>query len=149
MCERRGSPKIVPMTATGSEDYPNTENTKPVLALIIVAPGPLQDGLLALMTTYNQISALFVAEEASLALKMVKDHRPNLILLDINLPNAQQVLEQTKSRWPQIRCIVLAGDVEQEQAIREADAVLIEGFSPAHLLATIENLLAKPKTNNS
>ena len=149
MCERRGSLKIVSMTATGTEDYPNTENTKPVLALIVVAPGPLQDGLLALMTTYNQISAVFVAGEASLALRMVKDHRPNLILLDINLPKAQMVLEQTKSRWPQTHCIVLAGNVEQEQAIKEADAVLIEGFSPARLLATIENLLAKPKTNNS
>jgi DNA-binding NarL/FixJ family response regulator len=143
MCERRGSLKIVPMMATGTEDYPNTMNTKPVLALIVVAPGPLQDGLLALMTTYDPISAVFVAEEASLALRIVKDHRPNLILLDINLPKAQMVLEQTKSRWPQTHCIALASDVEQERAIKGADAVLIEGFSPSHLLATIEDLLAQ------
>jgi DNA-binding NarL/FixJ family response regulator len=119
--------------------------TKPVLALIIAAPSPLQDGLLALMATSNQISAVFVAEEASQALRMVKDHRPNFILLDIHLPEAQMVLERIKSQWPQTRCIVLAGSVEQERSVKEADAVLIEGFSPSHLLTTIEAQLAQPE----
>ena len=119
-----------------------TVKKKPVLALIIAAPSPLQDGLLALITTSDQISAVFMAEEVSVALRMVKDHRPNLVLLDSYLPGSQTVLERIKSQWPQTRCIVLVGSVEQEQAVKEADAVLIEGFSPSHLLATIEDLLA-------
>jgi DNA-binding NarL/FixJ family response regulator len=131
MCERPGSPKMV------------TVKKKPVLALIIAAPSPLQDGLLALITTSDQISAVFMAEEASVALRMVKDHRPNLVLLDSYLPGSQTVLERIKSQWPQTRCIVLVGSVEQEKTIKEADAVLIEGFSPSHLLSTIEDLLAQ------
>ena len=123
-----------------------TVKTKPVLALIAAAASPLQDGLLALMTTSNQISAVFVAEEASLALRMVKDHRPTLVLLDSHLSEAQMVLEQIKNQWPQTRCIVLVGSSEQERKVKKADAVLIEGFSPSHLLATIEVLLAQPKT---
>jgi len=115
-----------------------TVKTKPVLALIIAVPSPLQDGLLALLTTSDQIGAVFVAEEASLALRMVKDHHPNLVLLDSQLPKSKMVLEQIKSRWPQTRCIVLVGSAEQERAVKEADAVLLEGFSPSHLLATIE-----------
>jgi len=126
MCEHLGSPKIV------------TVKKKPILALIIAAPSPLQDGLLALMTTFSQINAVFVAEDASLALRMVKDHRPNLILLDSQLPKSQMVLEQIKSQWPQTRCIVLVGSAEQERTILGADAVLIEGFSPSRLLATIK-----------
>jgi len=94
--------------------------------------------LLALMTTFSQINAVFVAEDASLALRMVKDHRPNLILLDSQLPKSQMVLEQIKSQWPQTRCIVLVGSAEQERTILGADAVLIEGFSPSRLLATIK-----------
>ena len=120
-----------------------TVKKKPVLALSIAAPSPLQDGLLALITTSDQISAVFMAEEVSVALRMVKDHRPNLVLLDSYLPGSQTVLERIKSQWPQTRCIVLVGSVEQEQAVKEADAVLIEGFSPSHLLATIEDLLAQ------
>jgi DNA-binding NarL/FixJ family response regulator len=120
-----------------------TVKKKPVLALIIAAPSPLQDGLLALITTSDQISAVFMAEEVSVALRMVKDHRPNLVLLDSYLPGSQTVLERIKSQWPQTRCIVLVGSVEQEKTIKEADAVLIEGFSPSHLLSTIEDLLAQ------
>jgi DNA-binding response OmpR family regulator len=122
-----------------------TVKKKPVLTLIIAAPGPLQDGLLALMTTSSQISAVFVAEEAILALRMVKDHRPKLVLLDIHLLEAQMVLKRIKSQWPQSQCIVLVDSVEQEREVKEADAVLIEGFSPSHLLATIEELLAQPE----
>ncbi len=131
MCERPVSPKMVTM------------KKKPILALIIAAPSPLQDGLLALMTTSNQISAVFVAEEASLALRMVKDHRPNLILLDNQFPGSKTILEQFKSRWPRTRCIVLVGGAEQEQAFKEADAVLIEGFSPSLLMTTIDDLLSQ------
>ena len=86
-----------------------------------------------------------VAEEASLALRMVKDHHPNLVLLDSHLPQAQMVLEQIKNKWPQTRCLALVGSVEQERTFKEADAVLIEGFSPSRLLATIEELLAQPE----
>ena len=119
--------------------------SKPILALIIAAPSPLQDGLLALMTTADQISAVFVAEEATLALRMVKDHHPNLVLLDDRLPEARMVLKQIKNQWPQTRCIALVGSGEQELEVREADAVLIEGFSPSHLLGTIEALLSLPE----
>jgi DNA-binding response OmpR family regulator len=115
-----------------------TMKTKPVLALIIAAPSPLQDGLLALLTTSDWIRAVFIAEEASFALRMVKDHRPNLVLLDSQLPKSQMVLKQIKSQWPQTRCIVLVGSAEQERTVLEADAVLIEGFSPSRLLATIK-----------
>ena len=132
---------LVPILANGTRGYPRTVKTKPILALIIAAPSPLQDGLLALMTTSSQISAVLVAEEASLALRMVKDHHPNLVLLDSHLPQARMVLEQTKNQWPQTGCIVLVDSVEQERAFNEADAVLIEGFSPTRLMATTKELL--------
>jgi len=137
---------MVPLLTTGTEDHPNIVNKKPILALIVGAASPLQDGLLALMTTSIQISAVFVAEEASLALRMVKDHRPNLVLLDSHLPGAQMVLEQIINHWPHTRCIVLVDNVEQEREVKEADAVLLEGFSPSLLLTTIENLLAQSES---
>ena len=130
--------------ATRTGDYPRTVKTKPALALIIAAPSPLQDGLLALMTTCSEISTVLVAEEASLALRMVKDHHPNLVLLDGHLPQAQMILEQINNQWHQTGCIVLVGSVEQERAIKGADGLLVEGFSPSLLLTTIEDLLAQP-----
>jgi len=131
MYEQLGSPKMVNV------------KKKPILALIIAAPGPLQDGLLALMTTADQISAVFVAEEAFLALRMIKDHRPKLVLLDIHLLEAQMVLKRIKSQWSETVCIVLVDSVEQEREVKEADAVFLEGFSPSLLLETIIKLLAQ------
>jgi DNA-binding NarL/FixJ family response regulator len=137
---------MVSLLTTRIEDYPEIVKTKPILALIIGASSPLQDGLLALMTTSDQISIVFVAEEASLALRMVKDHHPNLVLLDTDLPEAQMVLEQIKNKFPKTRCIALLGSGQQEREVKEADAVLIEGFSPSQLLTTIEVLLAQSET---
>ena len=81
--------------------------SKPFLALIAVVPSTLQNGLMALMTTTPQISAVLVAEEASLVLRIVKDHRPALIVLDMDFPDAQLLLNHIKSSWSFIRCILL------------------------------------------
>ena len=59
---------------------------KPRLALIITKRGALQNGLLALLTTIPQISAVLVAEDDAAGLRMINDHRPGLILLDMDLP---------------------------------------------------------------
>ena len=130
---------------TETKDNPITMKKNPVLALIIALPSPLLDGLLALMTTSDLINAVLVAEEASQALRMVKDHHPNLVLLDSRLAQAQRLMGQIKNQWPQTRCIVLVGSREQEQEVKEVDAVLIAGFSPSSLMATIEALLAQPE----
>ena len=66
MYEHLGALNIVLVLATGTKDYPGIVKTKPRLTLIISAPSPLQDGLLALMKISSSNSAGFVAEVASL-----------------------------------------------------------------------------------
>lgn len=122
--------------------------SKSVLALIAVVPGTLQNGLMALMTTTPLISALLVAEEASLLLRMVKDHRPALIVLDMDFPDAQMLLKQIKSSWPLIRCILLVENVDQKKGAENADAVLIKGFTVETLFAIIEDLLYQGETDS-
>ena len=121
--------------------------TKPALALIVTGPGSLQKGLVAMITTMPQIQAVLVTEEASAALRMIADHRPALVLLDMVLPGngAGTVLKEIRTRWPLTRCIVLADDVQQQQESETAgaDAVLIKGFPAAKLVATIEGLLSQ------
>ena len=122
--------------------------SKPLLALIAVVPSTLQNGLMALMTTTPLISTLLVAEEASLLLRMVKDHRPALIVLDIDFPDAQMLLKQIKSSWPLIRCILLVDSVDQEKEAENADAVLIKGFTAEKLFGTIEDLFYQGETDS-
>ena len=120
---------------------------KPTLALIITKQGTLQNSLLALLTTIPQISAVLLAEDAPSGLRMLKDHRPRLVLLDMDLPedNAQTILKQIESQWPGIRCIALTDSVQQKQAAETlaADVVLFKGFRATKLIAVTEDLLSK------
>ena len=145
MCVLPGKQELIgSLLTTGTKYNPRNMKKNPVLALIIALPSPFLEGLLALMTTSDLINAVLVAEEASQAMRMVKDHHPNLVLLDSHVPQARMILEQIKNQWPQMRCLALVGSVKQERTFKDADAVLLEGFSPAHLTATIEALLAQP-----
>jgi len=117
--------------------------SKTVLALIVATPSSLQNALMALMTTFSQISAVLVAEEANLALRMVKDHHPALIVIDIDFPVSQTLLKQMKTQWPRARCILLVNSFEQKEDVTDADAVLIKGFPVEELNETIEELLAQ------
>jgi DNA-binding NarL/FixJ family response regulator len=114
-------------------------------ALIVTDLGSLHNGLLALMTTIPQIDVVGEASSASAALQMVAQHRPDLVLLDTDLPGSRPcaLLKQIKSNWPATRCIALAGDVQNQQECEAsgADIALIKGFQPAQLIATIEGLL--------
>lgn len=114
--------------------------SKSVLALIAVVPGTLQNGLMALMTTAPLISTLLVAEEASSLSRMVKDHRPALIVMDMDFPDAQMLFKWIKSSWPLTRCILLVDSVEQTKEVENADAVLIKGFTAEKLFEVIEDL---------
>lgn len=117
--------------------------SKTVLALIVATPSSLQNALMALMTTFSQISAVLVAEEANLALRMVKDHHPALIVIDVDFPESQTLLKQMKTQWPRARCILLVNSFEQKEDVTDADAVLIKGFPVEKLNGTVEQLLAQ------
>ena len=125
-----------------------TNNT--ILALVVSSSGDLQNGLLALMTTISPISAVLVAENAKSATRMIENHQPALIILDMSLLKVQDIIKQIKAQWPQIYLIVLVEDVAQQEDAKAsgADSVLIKGFSVQKLVALIEDLLSQ-KENTS
>jgi len=114
-------------------------------ALIATGSGSLQNGLLALMTAMPQIEVVGEADDASSALELVVKHRPDLLLLDVDLPGSEpwEMLRQMKKDWPAIRCISLADDVPQQQESKAAgaDVALVKGFAPEQLIAAVERLL--------
>ena len=116
---------------------------KSILALVVSSPGALQNGLLALMTTIPPISAVLVAENIHSAIRMVENHQPALIILDISLSNVQEVVKQVKEQCSQIHLIVLVEDTVQQKIAEEtgADGVLIKGFSAQKLIAIVERLI--------
>lgn len=114
-------------------------------ALIVTGTGSLQNGLLALMTAMPEIEVVGEADDASAALEMVAQHRPDLMLLDGNLAGSEPwaLLRQLKNDWPATRCIALADDVPQQQEAEAAgaDIALVKGFAPSQLILAIDRLL--------
>jgi DNA-binding NarL/FixJ family response regulator len=114
-------------------------------ALIVTAPGSLQNGLLALMTAIPQVEVVGEASSAPAALQMVAECSPDLVLLDGNLAGNEPwaLLWQIKNERPATRCIALADDVPQQQEAEAAgaDIALVKGFAPVQLIAALERLL--------
>jgi DNA-binding NarL/FixJ family response regulator len=120
-----------------------TMTNKSILALVVSSPGSLQNGLLALMTTIPQISSVLVAEEVDAALRMVENHQPALIIMDMSFPKVQEIIKQIKVQYAHIHLIVLAEDAAQQKEIESfgVDSVLLKGFSAQKLIAIVENVL--------
>ncbi len=116
---------------------------KSILTLVVSSSGDLQNGLLALVTTIPTISAVLVAEDINLALRMVENHKPALIILDISFPDMQDVIKQIKEQCPHVHLIVLVEDTVEEKEVKKsgADNVLLKGFSAQKLIAIVENLI--------
>jgi DNA-binding NarL/FixJ family response regulator len=115
--------------------------------LIVARPSRIRDGLRALLKTIPEIEIIDQVDNGPAALKLITHHRPNLVLLDSNLPGGETwtVLQQTKTVRPQTRCIVLADNIQQQWAAKAAgaDGTLLNGFPAAKLFATIEGLLSR------
>jgi DNA-binding NarL/FixJ family response regulator len=122
---------------------------KSILALVVSNSGAFQNGLLALMTTIPAISAVLVAEDTISTLRMIDNHQPALIIMDMSLHKVQDVMKQIKTQWPHIHLIVLADDITQgkEMEALGADHVLIKGFPPQKLVEVIDDFAVTIETN--
>lgn len=117
------------------------------LILIAARSGRMREGYQAVLTVIPQTRLMEPVDDATLALKMVAEGQPALVLLDTNLPDGQvwMLLEQIKTRRPQIQCLVLVDNVRQLQTAQAtgADGVLIKGASAERFYATIDELLSR------
>jgi len=113
-----------------------------MLTLIISNSGSLQDGLLALTTSIPQINAVLVTDNIDSALKMIEDHQPALVILEMSLHKVQEVIKQIKTRWSHIHLIALVEDMTHKMDVQAsgADSVLIQGFTAQKLISIIEDV---------
>jgi DNA-binding NarL/FixJ family response regulator len=119
--------------------------------LIVAKPGPLREGLGALMRAIPQINSIDEVDDACLALTRASEQRPAVVLLGTYLLGDKVwcMLRQIKTQWPKIRCVVLAENDQQQREAQAAgaDAVFLNGFPAARLVSTVENLLIRSREN--
>jgi DNA-binding NarL/FixJ family response regulator len=116
------------------------------MVLIIAPPGRRRDSLRVLLRANGRLSLVEPADDARSGQQSIAARPPGLVLLDADLGDgdAQGALRQIKTQWPQLPCLVLVHNHDQEQMAwaAGADAVLQAGFSTETFFSTIKHLLA-------
>ena len=93
---------------------------KPIRVLIADDHALVRAGIRALVEKIEGVVVVGEAGRGSEAMELVRDFRPNLMLLDITMPDGGgfEVLDQVTKKFPEIRVIVLTVHEAGEYAIR-------------------------------
>lgn len=122
------------------------------LTLIVARPGPLREGIEALLASVPAIRVVDGVGRASTALSIAADQPLDLLLLDVGLPGdeASRILASCRRQRPGLRCIALADNLAQEQVAKAlgAEAVFLKGFPADRFADTVEALLREGKTRD-
>ncbi len=113
-----------------------------VTVMIVATPGPVGDGIEAVLTAIPHVTLVDSVGDAALALARAAALRPGLVVLDDSFPGEAGLLavRQIKAAAPGTRGIVLVDDVRGYAAAVAggADAVLLKGSPAAELFALVE-----------
>ena len=116
-----------------------------IFALLVARPGPLKDGLRALLTAIPQIDTVGQVRDLSAAPVVAAEFQPRLVIVDGGWPRLDlaALLREIQAVAPGTRSIVLAQDVPQQAAAQAAgaDAVLLIGSFADELAYTVEQLV--------
>jgi DNA-binding NarL/FixJ family response regulator len=105
-----------------------------------------RDGLKLLLGTVPGFQVVAEAGEAAALKTLVRDHRPDLVILDYNMPGGDsgETLAYLKRRHPEMRVMVLtaerSGALLQHLADAGADGILLKEGSGEDMLAAIRGV---------
>lgn len=105
---------------------------------------PARQGLSALLTLFPEVVVVGEAVDGLEATRMVADHRPDVVLMDMQMPvmDGLEATRRIKKQWPEVRIIGLTMyDRYKVPAISAGvDAFLLKGCSTEVLLEAILNI---------
>lgn len=111
----------------------------------------LRDGLAALINNRPGMMVVAQASTAQEAIAQFREHRPDVTLMDLRLPDKSgiEAIRAIRAEFPDARVIVLTtfeGDVEIQRALEAgARAYLLKSMPPKELIEVIEQVHAGKK----
>lgn len=120
-----------------------------LIKLLIVDDHPVfRQGLRDLFETDSRFEIIGEAADGEVALQKTYTQRPDVIVMDINLPteNGLQVTKKIKSRHPKVKVVMITGYDDTEQAIYAfqvgASAYCSKDIPPEALIHTVTEAYA-------
>lgn len=106
------------------------------------------DGLKSMLETDPNLAIVGVAETGRQALALAETERPDLVLLDIRMPEMDGVeaVLRLKRQWPDLRVVMLTTFDDEDYIWRSmangADGYLLKDMEAAELLQAVGNAMA-------
>ena len=102
---------------------------------------------IVLKTQSDRIDVVGIAYDGSEALQIIEHRKPDVVFLDIRMPNMNGVecTRAIKARWPEIKVILLSlyPDYQAEALAAGADAFFSKSDATDHLRKTIKEVIQK------
>lgn len=114
--------------------------------LVVDDDGDLRGLVRAVLAPHPRLDVVAEAGDGQSALALAEQHCPDIVVLDLGLPDisGHDVLTQLRERLPGVRVVVHTGNVPaKQQAIEEwgADRVVVKGDDLARLIGALEDVV--------
>jgi len=102
-----------------------------------------RQGILDVLNVETDIEVIAESDDGAEALELLGDIQPDVVLMDVNLPNLNglQVTKQLKEQCPDVNVIILTAYDDEEQVYRAirigASAYFAKDVTPGQLLDTV------------
>jgi DNA-binding NarL/FixJ family response regulator len=120
---------------------------------IIAPPGPIRDGLQALMASISHSGTIQVLDSAALSRNRLDPGQPDVALIDAGRLGMAigQALQRIRSIWPQARCLALVDDLDQQASALAAGAAsaFVKDGRAAELVSAVERLVVGSQRNGA
>lgn len=111
-------PKIYP--SSGARRVKETDAPKPIRVLVVAEHALVRAGIRALVEQIPEVEVVAEAAGGAQSLQLLKEHNPNVLLLDLVLPSVTAVesLKEIVDSFPNVRVIVLTLQENEEYAVQ-------------------------------
>lgn len=124
-----------------------TELKEDVIRLLVVDDHPvIRESLRTLLEEQQDFQVVGTAEDGEQAIELCRQVRPQLVLMDVEMPNVDGISASRtiKESWPNIRILILTTFEDTKQAMEAmrsgVDGYLLKSMQPLELAVTIRTV---------
>ncbi|MFP3854093.1 MAG: response regulator [Anaerolineales bacterium] len=121
------------------------DGTEPIRILLVDDHQMVRQGLVFFLTSQNDLSVVGEAENGLQALEMAKELQPDVVLMDLMMPEMDglQAIRAIKSRFPEMEVVALTSFIDDQKVVSAiqngAAGYLMKDASPKELAQAVRS----------